>query len=78
MPLDPLPDWVITRRQAVGRRIRAAREEREMSQVRLGELAGLDHKTIHRIEYGASDPSLSSLFLIAAALRIPVAELLRE
>lgn len=78
MPLDPLPDWVITRRQAVGQRIRAVREDRKMSQVQLGEVAGLDHKTIHRIEYGVSDPSLSSLLLIAAALRIPATELLRE
>ena len=76
MPLDPLPAWVISRRQHVGRRIREARRNAALSQLKLGEHVGLDHKTIHRFEYGLADPSLTDLLLIADALDVSVLELL--
>lgn len=75
MPLDPLPDWVTPRRQLIGKRIRDARTDARLTQMRLGELVGLDHKTIHRIEYGTSDPSLTDLLLIARALKVQLADL---
>ncbi|MFJ4916036.1 helix-turn-helix domain-containing protein [Streptomyces sp. NPDC088726] len=78
MPTDPLPDWVLPRRQQIGTVLRAARIGHGLTQIRLGELVGLDHKTIHRIEYGISDPSLSVLLLLAAALDTPLSELLGE
>lgn len=36
----------------------------------------MDHKTVHRIEYAITDPSLSMLLRLAAALDVEVAELL--
>lgn len=77
MSTDPLPDWVLPRRQQIGRTLRAARIDRGLTQIQLGELAGLDHKTIHRIEYGTTDPSLTMLLRLAAALDTPLTELLR-
>lgn len=76
MPAEQ-PGWVRTRRELVGARIRTARENAKLSQVQLGERVGLDHKTIHRIEYGTSDPRLGTLVLIAHALGVPLAELVR-
>ncbi|MFC8155881.1 helix-turn-helix domain-containing protein [Streptomyces cinereoruber] len=71
------PAWVLSRRQAIGSRIRAAREHANLSQVQLGELCGVDHKTIHRIEYGTSDPGLGLLLQIAHAVGVPLSELVQ-
>lgn len=77
VPTDPLPDWVITRRQAIGDHVRAARTERKISQETLGELTGLDRKTVNRIEQGAYATLIDHLLLIAEALDIPLTELVR-
>ncbi|WP_030344716.1 helix-turn-helix domain-containing protein [Streptomyces sp. NRRL S-1022] len=77
MPSDPLPDWVLTRRRAIGDAIRAARGARKLSQEKLGELTGLDRKTINRIEQGAHSALLDHLLLIADALDTPLADLVR-
>lgn len=76
MPTDQ-PDWVQSRRRAIGARIRNARLDAQMSQLTLGELCGVDHKTIHRIEYGESDPSLGLLLRIAQHVETPLADLVR-
>jgi transcriptional regulator with XRE-family HTH domain len=78
VPLDPLPDWVLACRQAIGDRIRAARLRANLSQVALGERVGRDHKTIHRYEYGTSVASVDDLILIADACGIPLAQLVDE
>ncbi|MEV5957320.1 helix-turn-helix transcriptional regulator [Streptomyces sp. NPDC051987] len=77
MPLDPLPDWVLTRRRAIGDAIRAARERVKLSQETLGELTGIDRKTINRIEQGAYPTDIDRLLLIADALAVPLADLVR-
>lgn len=75
MPSDPEPEWVFTRRQAIGGRIRDARERANLTQEQLGERIDLDHKTIHRIEYAISDPPLSTLIRLAAELHVTIADL---
>ncbi|MFG3170526.1 helix-turn-helix transcriptional regulator [Streptomyces sp. NPDC048200] len=77
MPTDPLPAWVVTRRQAIGNHVRAARTDAKLSQEKLGELAGLDRKTINRIETGAYSTLLDHLLLIADALHVPLTDLVR-
>lgn len=72
-----MPDWVPARRREIGERIRTARRAASLSQLQLGERIGRDHKTIHRYEYGTSVPSLDDLLLIADALGIPLADLVR-
>ncbi|MGW7198437.1 helix-turn-helix domain-containing protein [Streptomyces chryseus] len=72
------PAWVLTRREAIGARIRTARQDAGLSQVKLAELVGIDHKTVHRVEYGLSDPSLSTLLLIAHAVDVPLGDLVRQ
>ncbi|MEU3945474.1 helix-turn-helix transcriptional regulator [Streptomyces sp. NPDC029526] len=75
MPSDPLPDWVPARRRQIGDRIRAARTTRRLSQEKLGELVGLDRKTINRIELGVHATSIDHLLLIADGLDVPLADL---
>jgi len=77
VPSDPLPAWVLTRRRAIGDRIRAVRTERKLSQEKLGELVDLDRKTINRIEQGTHATLIDHLLLIADALDIPLIDLVR-
>lgn len=75
--LDPLPDWVPRRRQQIGLQIRDARRAAKLSQMALGERVGRDHKTIHRWENALTAPDLTDLLLVADALDIPLAHLVR-
>jgi transcriptional regulator with XRE-family HTH domain len=77
VPTDPLPDWVLTRRREIGDSVRAARERRKLTQEKLGELVDLDRKTINRIEQGAYSTLIDHLLLIAHALDVPLADLVR-
>lgn len=77
MPADPPPARVLTRRRVIGDHIREARRHANLTQMQLGELVGVDNKTIHRIEYAKSDPPLSLLIQIADAVGQPLAHLVR-
>ncbi|MFS8200463.1 helix-turn-helix domain-containing protein (plasmid) [Streptomyces sp. CWNU-52B] len=77
MPLDPMPDWVPARRREIGDQIRIARRAAGLSQVTLGEAVGRDHKTIHRWESAATSPDLVDLLLLADAVGVPLADLVR-
>ncbi|MBT2508025.1 helix-turn-helix transcriptional regulator [Streptomyces sp. ISL-98] len=57
----------MTRRKVVGLRIRQARVAAHLSRVALAEVVGADHKTVRRMEYGTSAPSLGLLFQIACS-----------
>lgn len=72
-----MPDWVPHRRREIGERIRTARRATGLSQIQLGERVGRDHKTIHRYEVASSVPTLVDLLLIADALDVPLADLVR-
>jgi transcriptional regulator with XRE-family HTH domain len=72
-----MPDWVPYRRRQIGERIRTARRQAGLSQIQLGERIGRDHKTIHRYEVASSIPTLVDLLLIADALGVPLADLVR-
>ncbi|KIX78815.1 hypothetical protein SF23_04405 [Streptomyces sp. MBRL 10] len=74
---SPLPDRVLARRRVIGARIRAARTDAGLTQEALAERVGVDNKTIHRVEYGTSDPTLSLLLRLADALGVPLPELVR-
>ncbi|MEU2450036.1 helix-turn-helix transcriptional regulator [Streptomyces sp. NPDC012765] len=76
-PPSPPPDWVLVRRRVIGARIRAARKDAGLTQEALAEAVGIDSKSVHRIEYGTSDPSLSVLLRLGDALGIPLVELVR-
>ncbi|MFE2073742.1 helix-turn-helix domain-containing protein [Streptomyces misionensis] len=74
---DPLPNWVPRRRQQIGLQIREARRRKGLSQMQLGERIGCDHKTISRWENGHHPPDLNDLLLVADALDVPLADLVR-
>jgi DNA-binding XRE family transcriptional regulator len=76
--LDPIPDHVLARRRRIGRQIRDARIDADLSQERLAELADMTRNSIVNIETGAVAALLDSLLMIADALRTPLSELVRE
>lgn len=77
MPSAPPPDWVLARRRAIGDHIRAARLHANLTQERLGELAGIDRQSINRIEQGHASPVVDNLIRIADALDTSLADLVR-
>jgi transcriptional regulator with XRE-family HTH domain len=70
--------WIQRHRWAVGERIRHLRREQGLSQVRLAELCGIDHKTISRAENGQYAVSIDQLARLARALDVPSARLLPD
>lgn len=77
MPIDPLPDWVLERRRAIGDNIRVERKRQKLTQERLGDLVGLDRKTVNRIEQGTHSTLIDHLLLLADALNVELADLVR-
>ena len=61
---------------AMGRRIRAARTSRKMTQQQLADQAGLDRTYISLVEHGRQNITISAIVNIAEALDIPVTGLL--
>ena len=61
--------------QAIGIRIRAARERKGFSQERLSEACSLSPSHIGHVERGTRVPSLETMFAIACALDIGLDEL---
>jgi transcriptional regulator with XRE-family HTH domain len=62
-------------RKFIGQRLRALRKHKNLSQERLGELAGLSGKFIGEVERGEKSISIDSLYSIAVALDVPLGQL---
>ncbi|MCB5167979.1 helix-turn-helix domain-containing protein [Streptomyces bambusae] len=62
----------------MGDNLRDARTTANMSQEHLAELAGIDRKTVSRIEGATSDARLSVWLRLADALGVPLAYLVRD
>lgn len=63
--------------KTVGRRVVEFRHARRATQEKIAEHAGVDVSYIARLEAGRLNPTLAKLEAIAAALGVPVMELLR-
>lgn len=60
---------------SLGARVRMLRTERGWSQEELAERAGIDRRTIQRIEGGEYDPSPATGRALAAAFEVDVSKL---
>jgi transcriptional regulator with XRE-family HTH domain len=65
-------------RHRVGGRIRGLRAERKWSQEHLAEIAGIGRHSVYRTELATHSPSLDHLALMAHALGVPLAHLVRD
>ena len=61
--------------ELLGRRIRALRKLKNLTQERLGERSGINYKHLGAIERGEENPSLSVLQKIAKGLGVEIPEL---
>lgn len=61
--------------QTVADQLMALRAERSLSQARLAELAGVDRKTINRIENGHFSPSLDTITRLSVVLKCRLSDL---
>jgi transcriptional regulator with XRE-family HTH domain len=75
MPTEPPPLWMLQQRQEIGDRVRAWGALRGVSQEWLAEEAGIDRKTVNRIENSTHPVGVDAYLRIAHALRIEPARL---
>jgi transcriptional regulator with XRE-family HTH domain len=62
--------------RAVGRRIKAVRAQKGLTQDQLAELAGLNRVHLYRIETGQQSVTLRTLRIIADALNVKMRDLI--
>jgi len=62
----------------IARNLRALRKERNLSQERLAEVAGLHRTYVGSIERGERNVSIDNIERLAQALRLDVVDLLRR
>ena len=62
----------------IGQRIREIRMSRKMSQIELSTRCGVEPSNLNRIEHGKANPTVRTLHLIAVALGVGLAELMKE
>jgi transcriptional regulator with XRE-family HTH domain len=62
----------------VARNVRFLREQRGLSLAELARQAGLAKQTLSKLEQGTGNPTVDTLFSIAAALGVPVTRLVAE
>lgn len=58
-----------------GEKVKRLRRERDMSQEELAEKIKRDPRTVVAIETGKRNPTLNTIYKIAQALKIPIADL---
>lgn len=61
--------------KALGKRITALREKKNLSQTELGYLCDLDRQSMWRIESGKTNPTTTTLANISKALNISIKKL---
>ncbi len=65
-------------RKVLADRLFDLRSEADLSQARLAEIAGVDRKTINRIENGHFSPALDTIVRLSVALNISPSTLLAK
>ena len=77
MHRDRPPAWVLPRRRVIGAQLREARKAAGLTQEQLGQRANRDAKSISRWENAHRAPDLNDLLVLADALGVPLADLVR-
>ncbi len=67
---------ISVQREVVASQLRKLRTDAELSQDNLAQLAGIDRKTINRIEKGHFSPTLDTITRLCVVLKITTSNLL--
>jgi transcriptional regulator with XRE-family HTH domain len=78
MSSEPVQPSVDTFVRAVASNVRALRLDAGLTLADLAALAGLGKSTLAQLESGRANPSVETLWAIAAALRVPFARIVEE
>lgn len=70
--LQPMPDIDPQHARAIGEKLRAARQQRQMSLRELATKADISASMLSQVETGKAYPSVRSIYSIASALGVPV------
>lgn len=65
------------RRARLAEKLYELRQDKNLSQARLAEIAGVDRKTINRIENGHFSPALDTIVRLCVALGVNPSEFLK-
>lgn len=71
-----MPNSTINVQQALGLRVRELRAERGVTQEEFAERCGVFRTYMSRVEAGKANPTLTMLYVFAAALSVTIHELL--
>jgi len=72
-----MPTRATTITEIISQRLREERERQGISQTALADRAGIDRKTVNRIENGHYSPNMESFVLLCRALRLDPSEMLK-
>lgn len=75
---DPQPSWITDRQRAIGLQVQRARMKANLTQDDVVDRSGVDRSSLQRVEAGGTDARLSWLLRIAAAIGVPLSDLVRE
>lgn len=73
----PEDEWERRERQRIGRCIRVAREDANLTQEKVFLAVGMNRSHYQQIESGDANPTLNTLLRIARVIGMPIADLLR-
>lgn len=78
MPTDPPADeWILQERRRIGRCIRHAREDHNLTQEKVYLAVPMNRSHYQQIEAGDANPTMDMLLRIARAIGTPISDLLR-
>lgn len=75
-PEKQMQKMIDATQQSLAQRLYDLRTERNLTQTELSVLAGIDRKTINRIENGHFAPSVDTLVRLSMVMRVPVTDFL--
>ena len=74
--LPQRPKYVLVKKEDVGQRLRAIREARDITQVKLAALLGIDQSNVSAIERGIRGLTIHQVVKLAKALQVSTDEIL--
>lgn len=78
MATSSIDDVTLARRLVFGGNVRRNRQAQGMTQEELAEHAGIDRKTVNRIEQGVHSVRLDNVWLLADALEVDIRDLFKD
>lgn len=78
MATSSIDDVTMARRLVFGGNVRRNRQAQGMTQEELAEHAGIDRKTVNRIEQGVHSVRLDNVWLLADALEVDIRDLFKD